>query len=609
MTSASSDIIFTKVKNCLFSTAQYWGKDAFQESIKALRPVLDCIECSFWLINHNSTQKEQEEDFVSASLICREMAVSYDFQSHTDFVHVLKDGLFRQIINAKITNNSVFSFSKEDVLRFGHRSKSYVEEVGLNRFVILPIFGAESDKVIAILEMSYQKCDLDNSFWEALSMVVRPHFFETLNRYRDVQKKTLMDLLIKCHREFINVNVDILFRNIITNVLLKVCPVQSVSFYIWDIYYNRYNLVANMGLESDDTDLLDVYYQKGEGRIGYIGQTAKPLIIIGNIIKKDIENQNTIKHFEKINNKAKTEMFIPIINPAREGDVIGICRLVNKKNACNERIMDYFNDSDVSLFMCAAEYLAFIIYNYQKEGMYFSYIGRLAHDINTPIVSIRNTAYRLYDHLSDKEFIENRLEPYLKSIIDLVESQKQQVSYIHYLINSRRLPFEMRYRIEPILLYEVISSSIDIAIPFAKKHHVDLKIDLKFDTSLSLKTDKRAIITVFVNLLKIILRFNYKKQISIGITHALWEHEEFFGIDLLVYGIQGFGMQIESEFEDLCRKDVDIYEGSLLYDVEHVVVMQILKDFGCKVLLVSPEAPTIIRIKIPKHLIVDHEEF
>ena len=594
----------TQIKDKLFDTAHSYDKDVLKDSIKALHSMLECTECSLWSINHNSTQSEDK--LSSASLICRECAVEYSFSNPTDYVHDLNKGLFTSVIEAIKTDNYVFIFSREEALASGHISKDFVDKANLTRFIEFPIFDKNTNLIVAYLEMSYQKCDLDDSFWESLSMVIRPHFFEALNRYRDVQKRTLVDLLIKCHHEFINVDIGVLFRNIITNVLLKVCPAQSASFYIWDTFYNRYNLVATTGLESDASDLLDVYYQKGKGRIGQIGQTAKPYIIIEDYIKENVESQNTLNH---LNNKVKTEVIIPVINPSKEGDVIGICRLVNKKNICNERIIDYFNDGDVSLFMCAAEYLALIVYNYKKEEMQFSYIGSLAHDINTPISSIRKIAYRLFAHLSDKEFVENRLEPYLKNIIDIAESQAQQVSNILYLSSfHRHQPFEMRYRIEPTLLHMVINNSIDAAVRFARTFSIDLKIDSKFDTQLSLKIDKRAFVTVFVNLFKIVFRFYYKSQISIGITHDLWNHEGLLVIDLIVYGIQDFGKQIKSEIENLCKEGADIHEIALLYGVECAVVSQILKDFDCKVLVAHPKAPTVIRIILPKKLIIDYEE-
>ncbi len=597
--------VINKVINELFKTSLYLGKDVFKGSIKSLRSILGCTECSLWSINYNSTQGEVK--LSSASLICRECAVEYSYSNPIDYVHDLNKELFTSVIEAIKTDNHVFIFSREEALESGHISKDFIDKANLTRFIEFPIFDKNINLIVAFLEMSYQKCDLDDSFWEALSMVVCPFFSEALNRYRDVQKRTLMDLLIKCHHEFINVDIGVLLRNIITNVLLKVCPAQSASFYIWDTFYNRYNLVATTGLESDTSDLLDVYYQKGEGRIGQIGQIAKPYIIIEDDIKKeDVKSQNTLNHL----NIVKTEVIIPVINPSKEGDVIGVCRLANKKNICNERIIDYFNDVDVSLFMCAAEYLALILYNYKKEEMQFGYISRLAHDINTPISSIRNTAYRLVTHLSDKEFVENRLEPYLKNIIDIAESQAQQVSNILYLSSFRRhQPFEMRYHIEPTLLHMIINNSIDAAVRFARTYSIDLKIDSKFDTQLSLKIDKRAFVTVFVNLFKIVFRFYYKSQISIGITQDLWNHEGLLVIDLIVYGIQDFGKQIKSEIENLCKEGADIHEIALLYGVECAVVSQILKDFGCKVLVAHPKASTMIRIKLPKHLIVDHEEF
>ena len=107
--------------------------------------------------------------------------------------------------------------------------------------------------------------------------------------------------------------------------------------------------------------------QKGEGRTGYVGKTCK-LLITDDIQEEEAKGDVKGKYGEILPAQAKTEMFIPVKDPLKKGgEGIGVFRLVNKKNVCNKKIVDYFNDADADMMKYAADYLALVIANYQKE--------------------------------------------------------------------------------------------------------------------------------------------------------------------------------------------------------------------------------------------------
>jgi signal transduction histidine kinase len=88
-------------------------------------------------------------------------------------------------------------------------------------------------------------------------------------------------------------------------------------------------------------------------------------------------------------------MIIPVFRPSKQKEVIGILRFVNKKNVVHKNVVDYFNDADVEMMSCAADYLALIIDYFLGEKERADFISRLSHEFRTPANSIRVSAESL----------------------------------------------------------------------------------------------------------------------------------------------------------------------------------------------------------------------
>ena len=610
MDAANNDDIIAELKNRLFDIAQYWSnKNALRESVKVLRSILGCTECSLWSLNHNSTH-EEKKDFISTSLICRELSVSYIFNSKTDYVNDLNEGFFQRIINTTdVKSEPVFRFSKDEAISCVHKSKNFVEDVGPNDFFIIPIYKKkESRFIIALLEISYKKYDLDDSIMEILSAIVSPFISTTFNHVFFVQKQIMMESLIMNHRKYKNESVEVLFENIMKS-LLTFCPAQGASFFIWDDYRNQYNLVSTTGLEGSPK-FSDVYYQKGEGRTGQIGLTGKPLII-DDLKKKDDNAKNDLKDpkkgkfCEELRDSAMTEMYIPIINPSDKSVVIGIFRLVNKKNICNDRFVDYFSDTDVEMMMYAADYLSLIIANYQKEESQYNFIDKLTHEIVTPANAILKSANRLYIHLGNQEFLSKNLPPYLKNIIDFAELQRWQADTNLFLSrNRRKQPFEVRYSIKPILLHSVIKESIDIVIPIARKYKVkfdNIVINPRSDPQLIVRIDKNAFLMVFYNLFTNAIKYHDprvpKEQFFIGISYTM--EEKYLVIEVADNGIGINQDEKDSIFGIGYRSNSAMRINASGYGIGLTVIRQIVKDFGGTISIAHFRKPTVFQITIP----------
>ena len=624
----NNEEIIATVKNKLFDTAHYLGRNVLKKSVEAIHSVLRCTECSLWEINHNSTPNNKEDeksrDFISTSLIERKLSdsVTYSFRNDTDFVHDLYDGLFEHITrpeNAK----PVYIFSCDEALEHHHRSADFVREVGLNKLIVFPIPKEKKGPVIALLELSYQECLLDDSVWSRLADILCPFFTAAFTRDTYVQKQSLMELLIRYNQKYSNSTISELLDKILNEVLLKFCPAQGASFFVWDTYQNRYNLAATTGLNPQLEPLIvlgvpvdmpieneTVYYQKGEGRTGYVGKTCKPLIT-DDIQEEEAKGDVKGKYGERLPDKAKTEMFIPVKDPLKKGgEGIGVFRLVNKKNVFNEEIVDFFNDTDADMMKYAADYLALVIANYQKEENQYNLIDKLTHEITTPANAIWKTARRLYDHLRDDKFMLKNLAPYLKDIISFAELQKWQASTNLYLSrNRRKQPLDVRYTIRPTTLHKVIEESIDIAIPIARKYHVkfdNIVIDPRANPLLLVNIDKNAFKMVFYNLLTNAIKYHDHKaswdDFYIGISY-------FLGSESLVIKVadNGFGIKQKEKdtiFETGFRSEMAIQNNASGYGVGLTVTRQIVEDFGGVIYIESLRKPTVFHIDLPKNKIL-----
>ena len=599
-----NDILIAEIKNKLFEAAQCQGKDVLKESIRALHSTLGSTECSLWSINHNSTRSEENNvDFYSTSLIWRECAISYQFESGTDFVNDLVSGLFVHEFSNKESSILFYALSKEEALKYRHGSSDFVDIAQLNNFIVFPVHDKKTSSVTALLEISFQRCEISRLILQNLSTIIGPFFSATVIRESQYRGRTMMSNLINCHRKYKDKDISVLFDSILHDVILKVCPSQGASIFVWDNYQNRYNLMATTGLVGN-VNTIDVYYQMGEGRTGSIGITGKPLIIDG-IKKEEYENNVTGKYLEKLNASAKTEMFIPIKDPSRKSEVIGIIRLVNKINACNYSIVDYFNDNDVIMMEDAADYLALIITNYWKEESQYDFIDKLTHEIITPANAICKTAYRLYTHHSDNDFLKRNLSSYLMNIIDFAEIQRWQASTNLFLSrNRRKLPLEVRYNIKPTLLYDVIRKSKEISIPIARMYFVrfdNIIINSNSDTKLVVNIDKEAFITIFYNLFTNAIKYHDSKANDLFYIETSYAIEgDFLIIKVTDNGIGIKSKEVNKVFEKGYRGESAIKINALGYGIGLTVSKQIIEDFGGEISIINNRKPTIFQIKIPQ---------
>ena len=81
-------------------------------------------------------------------------------------------------------------------------------------------------------------------------------------------------------------------------------------------------------------------------------------------------------------------MVIPIFRPSKRDEVIGILRLVNKKNEKNKNVVDYFNNGDVELIRYACKYLALTFDYFLGEEERNDFVSKLSHEFSLQMINV-----------------------------------------------------------------------------------------------------------------------------------------------------------------------------------------------------------------------------
>ena len=603
----------------------------------AVHKALNCYECSLWSININETvgggknnsdvsqKQSKHKNAYSTSLIHRKLSENcpYVFKDPDGYVHDLKrKSYFKGILQYAKKGKLFYRNTDAEVLEFKHRIPDFVKAAELSDFIVIPITRREIegkntikkpvdlnlDDVIALLELSYQSCDIkDDDSWNEIAAICQ-HFFSTaFCRYRLIRQQRIVDDLMKVHDDNKDYGVKLFFEDVINVLRKNYLPCQASSFFMWDSYHNRYNIIATTGIKGNPK-LSDVYYFKDQGLTGMVASTAKPKII------ESISKNYKYTWCEETSDKVKTALFIPVTVPSNDKEVIGILRFVNKKNNDRPEYLDYFNDEDVEIMLFVSKYLAFAIESFIKEEDHGNFISKLYHETATPANAIHKTAYTLIKRKNEPDFLEKYFEPWLNNIIDFAQFQYWQASSNLYLSKNRRIQtFETRYTIDEYSLKYILQKSKELIRPIAKKEHV------RFDSidliglnvpDIILKIDKNAFITIFYNLFSNAIKYHeqtprdkeglymgFRVEVSYRITDITLE------ISVKDWGIGIKKNDKKAIFQVGYRTEEAIRENSNGFGVGLSVIKQIIVDFGGYIEVKNNNKPTVFEIVLPKELI------
>lgn len=598
-----SRTILSDIQAALLQPTTETGTNLIIELIQKIHNITDCSICSLWGINSNGAN---ENHFRSASLIHRQVSenICYDFSCKEDFVHDMGRCFINDVIESINLNKS--NYYECDVSGCtNHRSKKCIDSLHLCYFIGIPIFDHDNvSEISAILKLSYTTRPNINC-WNDISTVVSS--FLSLSLYRDhlLKKQSLLKLLMDNYRDNCKngKNIKVLFKPIINNILPLFCKCQGTSFFIWDSYQNRFNLLESTGIKNI-IDNQTVFYQSGEGFTGLAGMCKKTLIY-NNLEKEKDNSDHKEKWIEETLDKGETMMIVPILSPSGD-NVIGLLRFVNKVNFANENYIDYFNDIDVDLISFASNYIALSIDYLLRETSQNDFITKLSHEFYTPALSIYKTADQIKRYRDDEEFMRTKFQSYIQDIIYYAEFQQWQATTNLYLSKNRLdLPFDKRYRLSNVLLKNIIAKSKSIAIPIARK------VKVKFDNiiiddnipHLYMHVDETAFVTIFYNLLTNAIKYN-DPNTQFYVNISAYETNEYIIVTVIDYGIGIDEMDVNKIFQIGYRGENVTSYNTNGFGVGLPVVKQIIEDFNGTINVTNFHSPTKFEIKFPKKIII-----
>lgn len=587
-----------KLKEALLELAtKPMSGSLFNETVDSIRKVLEAAECSLWSLNRNITEKSKTGDDknpLSSSLLSRSVDIDYTFCKKSDFVHNLNKSFFGEVV--KSVCNEYYRCGIADITIHKHKSMKFVNDLGLTDFIVIPVTDIyEKDKIVAIFEISYRNRFIDDDGWQKCTPILKTFFSTALHR----NNVLLNDNLQQVYSTYEGGNLKSFYNNLINTELKVFFDYQGSSFFIWDSYSNRFTPIATTDNSKDINDLF-YSYSKGEGSTGWVGKTGKPIIT-------DNINLDRCKWVEKTDNQAKTSMIVPIKHPANQNDVIGILRFLNKKNKCDPKVIDYFNEIDLKLVQSYAKYLSLIIYYYSKEEDQINLISKVAHEFKTPANAIFKSADRLIESIkcNDEESLKKNLEKYLVNIADFSQIQKWQAETTLY--STRKQQQRTRYKVRNCSLRNILKRSRDIVRPISRQEGVtfdNIEIHHPIGSDIILYVDEDAFVIVFYNLLTNAIKYHvldYPESFHVDI----WYFESDVAVEILVddYGIGMDKKEKEAVFQIGYRGERAMRENATGFGIGLSVVQQIVTDFGGIINVKSCQNPTSFEILLPKTLI------
>lgn len=593
--------IIQDLRNELLLNLKQKGKVLFDDLLKSIQKITNCTFCTLWGINYSQNDTSKPS---TVSLFARKTRaeINYGFPDAENYVHDYENSLIEKAINSIKEEGKLYYYSDDLQSCPFHKAKKCVGALNLYSCCIIPINDI-SGKLIAVVDISFsdQNNILSNGIQilDAFAQTICDYTAAFLDRLALLQKESLIeDLMAYQQAAGHSENKEVFFKKIIHHIIPKYCDCEGISFFAWDSYSNDYSLVASTIEILDENnkvveDLSTIYYQNGKGLTGKAAANKK-IYYYNDLDRKEH------KGIWRTNVKAslKTMMLVPLLKPSSKKNVIGILRLVNKKNHENNEIVDNFNSSDMALLQYAANYLALSLEHYLSEEAQGQFIAKLSHEFKTPASAIRKTAHRALIKKVDPTFMSNQFEGYMNDIIDLTDLQLWQVQTNHYLSNRDKKGV---YTISNYSLKNIVNNSIKIVRPIARDYDVKfINIDNNIDSLIHVKIDEKAFITICYNLLTNAIKYHNRNKSLFHIVISAHHDERYLYVSFEDNGIGLEKDEVDYIFQLGYRGNSILKSNNNGFGVGLPVVKQIIEDFGGSISVKNLKSPTIFEIKLPK---------
>lgn len=613
--------ILGKVQKTLLKSTETEGIELLRNTVDELQGTLGSIECSLWYVNtyeqSSANQSESSNSSNSTSLIHRlladEIKKDFDFRKETDFVHTLDEGLFKQVMaicKSKDAESPVeyVRCTRKEVEKYNYLSVDFLKYLDgkyeQNDFIVIPIVSKVKEKeIIAILEFCFSNANYSRKQWDEMAHIIRSFFSSAFNRYSMISKHQLMMDIVKAHRQDgEEYSLAEVFKRTIDTVLDEKrshCHCEAASFFMWDTYNFRYNLIYTTSAIDSEAQKNIVYRRGDKELIGKVATTGHAIIV--NNLEPYIKDANPIE-IKDISNP-KTAIIIPITRIS-SSEVVGILQLVNKHNSNspkNLNLVDYFSELDLEILESTTSYLALVIEYFIKEEEQRNFIDKLSHELMTPARSVRNDADRIKRKKDDDEFVGKQLYSYIDDILSLSETQIWQVRTNLYQVRNPENR-KSKYKIEKVLLSEILKKSKDAVIPIAREYDVRFN-EIRFAESLTtINVDEEAFVTVFYNLFTNAIKYNDP-------TRPFLVRANYYSTENgMIIEVEDNGLGIKEEEKDnifhLGYRGTEIMrQNADGFGVGLTTVKQILDDFGGTIKVTNFKQPTRFTITLPSNII------
>lgn len=588
---------------------------------------MGCSEVSLWTINRNNkkvdgTPRLEKNRYLSTSLVCRskDSRCKYEFNQKQEFTHSLKlKCLFAEVVDNVTTNEPYRYFSGENAIREGFTSKDFIEKEGINHIFVIPITENDqsntSKEAIAIIELSYRdKIKPKDASIRKYAKSVHGICGLALRNYTDLQKQVLVNKLIEAHENVNETNSQILCDSIM-NVIREILPCQGASFFLKDSLSNSYCLKASTGICDSSGKIIDNYanvrYTKGEGLTGKVGENG--CIFVSDDLAKDKERPHLSKTFEVVtgdendisdipqSKKVKTGMFIPIVSTRNKNNVIGIVRLINKKNKCNSGFVDFFNDVDEDIMAFTSSYLSAIIESHLNAEQLYSFESRVSHEVRRPTGIILLNTKMLESILVEKEVYEGEIEKKLKMIKNQAERQKHNLQVLKILYGDG---FSSCEDVKGGDFYNIINKSWEETEPLTYRNNFQTQ---EFENEIPknkylLRVNANAFIMAFSNLFENAIKYQDPAEDTswLRITVNPWQDGSLH----VIVADNGVGIttnERELVFTEGYRgRNIKDYVGAGL---GLPTVRRIMEDYKGTITIKREKKPTTFEIVLPKTIV------
>ena len=621
----NDDLLAIMEKGCIDDIMLQRLTDTILEDLK-------CTEVSFWTINRNyqkvdGSPRPNKDKYLSTSLVCRSKKedCGYEFNEKQEFTHSLtkQECLFAKVVDDVSIEKPYTPFSSKEAIEEGFTSKEFIKKAGIKDIYVIPITENDennaSKEAIAIVELSFSNSDKKNMMENAIR--IHSVCSLALRNYTGLQKQRFINIInksIDSQAIIDEANSESVARKekeeriiaslckIIIDSILDFLPCQGASLFLKDPIQNVFCLKHTTGVcnrygnRIEDVD--NVRYSKGEGLTGMVGENGK-IFISDNLAKDHISKTHEIVQGDKSDielppiKRVKTGMFIPIISTQDDNSVIGIVRLVNKKNKCNPGFVDFFNDVDEDIMAFASKYLSAIIESQLKGMELRGFEKLLSHEVKRPACLILDNSDWLKNSLENAEMYKGKSKKHHEIIIKQAKRQLNNIKVIKKLFGRES------YSIDGGDLYNILEESWDAVEPI-ETHDISINIAVPKD-KYTLYVDKDAFIMVFSNLFENAIKYRDMTEKGPRIIYVNIDENKDRSITILV---QDYGIGIKEDEKESVFKEG--YQGKNLQDrgkdgsgLGLTIVKRVIEDFEGKVSIIRCRKPTTFEIELPKKIV------